>query len=321
MKIDGALPHRWRTSPESARHAQAVAAILDTPPITPNAGRPNAGGPNTGGTVLFTAVGTANLLPYLVAVKSLWHQLRRGRVAILDDGTLTPQDRAILAHHCGDPELIAMGSAEPGPFPSGGGWEHFLTVLDRRNSEYWITLASDTVTIGPVDEVLAAISRNRSFTLLSRSGPETSPLPLSEFTRMKYSGGPDDSHAQTSIESRLGQLPPGQGWRYVQGSAGLAGYAAMGPGRQLAASFLEQLEQLVGTQNTLIQGAEQVAANFQLANEPDLAMLPHDKYLNHPAEGLGEEASFLHFAGIPSRANDAYIHASQQAIDAMLRGN
>ena len=71
------LPRRWRVKQDAARHAAAIADILETPPIVPR----------QDGVVLFSMIGTAVLLPYLVAVKSLWHQLGRGRIALLDDGT------------------------------------------------------------------------------------------------------------------------------------------------------------------------------------------------------------------------------------------
>ena len=70
------LPRRWRVKADAARHADAIAGILDTAPIRPV----------NDGVVLFSMIGTAVLLPYLVAVKSLWRELGRGRVAILDVG-------------------------------------------------------------------------------------------------------------------------------------------------------------------------------------------------------------------------------------------
>ena len=70
-------------------HRAAARAVLDTPPIVPA----------DDGLVLFSMIGTRVLLPYLVAVKSLHAQLRKGRIVILDDGTLTDADRQILAAH------------------------------------------------------------------------------------------------------------------------------------------------------------------------------------------------------------------------------
>ena len=57
-------------------HERAVQGILDTPPIVAQ----------DDGVILFSMIGTAVLLPYLVAVKSLHHHLPRGKVVLLDDG-------------------------------------------------------------------------------------------------------------------------------------------------------------------------------------------------------------------------------------------
>src|SRR5690606_28179458 len=70
MTMHRFLPHRWRTRREAADHAEAIADVLDTAPIVPR----------SDGLVLFSMIGTAVLLPYLVAVKSLWSELRRGRI-------------------------------------------------------------------------------------------------------------------------------------------------------------------------------------------------------------------------------------------------
>ena len=119
MNMSSLLPRRWRSKLEATRHAEAITGILQTPPI---AARQD-------GVVLFSMIGTAVLLPYLVAVKSLHHELDRGRIAILDDGTLTAQDKAILAHHCSDPEIMRIQDVVLGEFPKGGTWERLLTIL------------------------------------------------------------------------------------------------------------------------------------------------------------------------------------------------
>lgn len=301
------LPHRWRSRKEAARHNEAIVDILETPPIRPR----------QDGVVLFSMMGTAVLLPYLVAVKSLWSRLQRGRVVVMDDGTLTAQDRAVLAHHCGDPEIIALSSVMMGRFPSGGTWERFLTILDRRKSDYWIQLDSDTVTIGPVPEITAAIDRNRSFGLLGGHDAEIGALPVAKIARQLYPDGPQDGHIQTRVESRLDRCPPGRGWRYMRGSSGFAGFAAMGEGRPLAAAFLEQMKQLVGEDDISIWGTEQIASNFQIANDPDPVLLPYDRYLNYWNEDWRGDAAFVHFVGTHRHDNGAYIRASRAVIDTL----
>jgi hypothetical protein len=307
MNMSSILPRRWRAKADATRHNEAVAGILATPPIEPRAD----------GLVLFSMIGTAVLLPYLVAVKSLWHELRRGRVAILDDGTLTAQDKAVLAHHCGDPEIFSIAQVQIGPFPRGGCWERFLTILDHRHAEYWIQLDSDTVTLGPVPEIERAIATNRSFTLLG--GVDSGePLPFKPFAERHWPKGPQDGHIQAQVESRMG-LSAKADWKYVRGCAGFAGFAAGGPGRTLAAAFLEQMAALVGQEQMATWGTEQIASNFHIANEPSPVMLPYARYMNYWNEAWAPDTAFVHFVGTHRHANGAYVGASLAAV-ARLKG-
>lgn len=305
MNMGSLLPRRWRSRIEASRHAEAIAGILETPPITPR----------QDGVVLFSMIGTAVLLPYLVAVKSLWHHLRRGRIAILDDGTLTAQDRAILAHHCGDPQIMRIADVVLNEFPAGGTWERLLTILDNRAGEYWIQLDSDTVTIGPVPEIANAIARNRSFLFLGGRDAEIGPLPLPQFRRHFYPDGPAEGHVQTRIESRLDTIDAARGWKYVRGCSGFAGFAANGNGRPLASAFLAEMQRMIGKEDVSIWGTEQVASNFQLANEPEPVILPYDRYMNYWNEDWGADTCFIHFVGTHRHDNGAYIKASCEAID------
>lgn len=300
------LPRRWRNKQEAARHAEAIAGILNTPPIVPK----------QDGVVLFSMIGTAVLLPYLVAVKSLWHELHRGRVAILDDGTLTAQDRAILAHHCGDPQIFSIAHVDTDGFPMGGCWERFLTILDNRSGEYWIQLDSDTVTLGPVPELEQAIATNRSFTLLGGVDSAELPMEIGDFAKAAYPDGPQEGHIQSQVESRM-HLIDKPGWRYVRGCAGFAGFAAGGPGRRFAAAFLGQMAQLVGEEQMTTWGTEQIASNFHIANEPSPVLLPYDRYMNYWNEEWSEGTAFVHFVGTHRHDNGAYISASIAAIERM----
>ena len=269
--------------------------------------------------MLFSMIGTGVLLPYLVAVKSLWHHLQRGRVAILDDGTLTAPDRAILAHHCGDPQIIRIADVKLGEFPSGGTWERLLTILDNRTGEYWIQLDSDTVTLGPVPEIGEAIARNRSFLFLGGEDAAVGPLPLVEFRERFYPDGPEEGHVQTRIESRLDSIDARRGWKYARGCSGFAGFAATGSGRPLAGAFLTEMKRMIGEVDITLWGTEQVTSNFHLSNEPQPVVLPYDRYLNYWSEPWGDDARFVHFVGTHRHENGAYVAASCEAIE-QLKG-
>lgn len=302
------LPHRWRTRIEGDRHNHAIKEILTTPPIVPI----------DDGLVLFSMIGTAVLLPYLVAVKSLWHQLRRGRVVILDDGSLTVHDKAVLALHCGDPEIISISTVVTNGFPNGGCWERLLTILDRRHGEFWVQLDSDTVTLGPIPEVAQAIASNRSFTMLGGSEGEVGALPLATFTRSLYPEGAEDNHIQARIESRMDLMPQDKGWHYIRGCAGFAGFAAGGQdGRSLAAAFLGEIIKLTGQNDAAIWGTEQIASNFVIANETAPMLLPSARYINYWGVPWTDDTIFLHFVGTHRHDHKAYIQASLNVIETL----
>jgi len=274
MTISGFLPQRWRATPAAARHAEAIAGVLHTPPLEPDSAGP----------AIVTLLGTAEVLPYLVAIKSLRHSLGRGGIAVIDDGTLTGEDRAILAHHCGDPEIVPHRAVPRGPFPPGGGWALLLTLLDRRAEQFGIALDPRTVTLGDLPEASAAIAGNRSFALVGQAA----------------AGGP-----ARRVQRRVAVLCGTRGWRYRPGCGGLAGFAAGGSGRALAAAFQAEL-------TTLGENASaDMARDVVLANETEPVLLPRSRYGDSAANG----AVFVH---CPAGDDDAYIAASQRAIAALV---
>jgi hypothetical protein len=297
-----------------ALHLSTARAVLATPPIVPTADR----------VLLFSMIGTRVLLPYLVAVKSLHGRLGIGRIAILDDGTLTDADRRLLAHHLADPAIRSIRDVDTGACPRGGTWERLLTLLDLRGDDYVIQLDSDTVTVGDVPEVVEAIAANRSFTLLG--GPEGEGigiLPLPAFVAWRYPEGiaPDGAHIQAAIESRFGAYPDAAGYRYVRGCSGFTGFARGGPsGRREAARFSLAAEALVGEARWREWGTEQVTSSFLLANEPDTRTLPYARYNNYWRQPIAADAAFLHFVGTNRYATDEYRARTRQAIAHLSRG-
>lgn len=288
-------------------HRAAARAVLDTPPVVPA----------DDGLVLFSMIGTRVLLPYLVAVKSLHAKLKRGRIVILDDGTLTDADRDILAAHLGRPRIISIGDVDTGPCPRGGTWERLLTILDVRATDYVIQLDSDTVTLGDVPEIAEAIARNRSFTL--RGDPDSRLLSFAEMAAKTEDDAflfNPDAHVQGAIESGLDRvaLPMRANPLYVRGCSGFAGFARGGDGRSLAEAFSIEAEQLLGAERWSRWGSEQVTSNMVIANEPDALLLPYDHYLNFWDEGVPSDARFVHFIGSYRFSGSAYIDATRASI-------
>lgn len=291
-----------------ALHLRSARAVLDTPPIVPTADR----------VVILSMIGTRVLLPYLVAVKSLHARLRIGRIAILDDGSLTPADKAVLARHLGDPEIRSIHDVDTGRCPHGGTWERLLTLLDLRGHDFVIQLDSDTVTVGEVPEVLAAIEGNHSFTLLG--DPESDGagvLPLPDFVAHRYPDGAPAGrlHIQTAIETRFAGYPDAAGHLYVRGCSGFTGFARGGSsGRPEAEAFSQAGEALVGRDRWTEWGTEQVASSFLLSNEPGMTPLPYRRYLNYWNEAPNPDARFLHFVGTHRYSTAEYRRRSAEQI-------
>jgi len=293
-----------------AQLRRAAAGILATPPIRGS----------DDGVILFSMIGTRVLLPYLVAVKSLHARLGRGRVAILDDGTLTAADKALLAEHCDNPPITPIAAVDTGPCQRGGTWERLLTILDLRRAAYVIQLDSDTVTLGPVPEITGAIAAGRSFTL--RGGDDSALLRLDDaaaYARAHRDPGKD--HMQWAIEAALdGVRIANRGpLNYVRGCSGFAGFAPSTEGRGLAEAFSAEAARLIGPR-WHEWGSEQVTSNFVIANAADPLLLPHRRYLNYWRQTIPGDAALVHFLGTNRYHAGLYAKAVQRVIGALRRG-
>ena len=285
-----------------ARFERAAQGVLATAPIVPR----------EDGVILFSMMGTRVLLPYLVAIKSVHASLQRGRVVILDDGTLTDADRATLARHCGDPQIIPIASVDTGPCPRGGTWERLLTILDLRAHNYVIQIDSDVVALGPMPEVAQAISAARSFTLRGESESELMGAEAIARQQQVY----DTKHVQGLIEQRMDRvsITGREDLCYVRGCSGFAGFAPSGEGRALAEAFCKEADRLLGREKWAEWGSEQVTSNFVIANTPDPLLLPYDRYLNFWNEGVPSDARLVHFIGTYRYRRGAYTEAARAAI-------
>jgi hypothetical protein len=304
------LGERVQRKFREAQFNRSSRAVLATPPLRVR----------DDGVVLFSMIGTRVLLPYLVAAKSLHAQLGRGRFAILDDGTLTAADRAVLDYHLDRPEIRSIAAVDTGNCPRGGCWERLLTLLELRRDGYVVQLDSDTVTLGPVPEIAAAIEAGRDFNLLG--GFDSRWLPVGEFVD-GLGPGWRDTHIQGAIERKLVEAcaqVPGL-THYLRGCAGFAGFARGGIGRETADSFSRAASALLGAQRWAEWGSEQVMSNLIVANEGEPLLLPYDRYLNFWNEPFGNEAALVHFVGTYRFHRGAYAEAARQAIAALVEEN
>lgn len=292
-----------------SRHLREARGVLTTPPAVPR----------DDGVILFSMIGTRVLLPYLVAIKSLHQRLQRGRFVILDDGTLTPDDKAVLAHHLGNPEIHNFDDVDVGPCPRYCVWERILLLLELRQDDYVIQVDSDTVTLGPVPEVASAIDAGRDFTLKGEASARW--LTVEDFKKTTPGLDPfaPTTHVQGAAEEILpqtdGSLP--QPAHYVRGCAGFVGFAKGKLGRDVAEHYSSDVEAVLGMESWKRWGSEQVMSNVIVANEGEPVLLPYERYLNFWNEPLPADARFAHFIGTFRFHGGAYLNATRRAIAAL----
>jgi len=284
-----------------------VRGVLDTPPLVPR----------DDGVIVYSMIGTKVLLPYLVAVKSLHHFLRRGRVVILDDGTLTDADKAVLAHHLGKPEILSTAKVDTHGCPTYSSWKRLFALLELRRENYVIQLDSDTVTIGDVPLVTELVDRKTSFILRGEDGVAfTDPATIARQARAYALAPGEKAHVQLAMEAEMDRvsIPGHDKLRYVRGCAGFAGFAPDPGGSRLAEQFSAEASRLLGFDHWSRWGSEQVTSNFLISNEAGSQLLPYDQYCNFWNEPFGPDMRFIHFIGTYRYHGGVYGRVSRQMI-------
>lgn len=263
-------------------------------------------------------VRTEHLRMYLLAIKSFARHVAVGHVVVMDDGSLTPEDQALIRRHVPGAEIVFLPGIETAPCPRGGCWERLLFILDRTADRYVVQLDSDVLSLGPLPAIAESIAANRAFTLSSGDG-----FSVVSFEDATARVAADDPGAlQTACEHALASLGADEGLigrRYVRGSAGFAGFPHGGATRAAAEAFSVAMERRLGAR-WQGWGTEQVASNHIVASLPDGQLLPWPDYAcYYPHIGPGE-ARLLHFIGSWRFSRGAYARAGQRVIAELRAG-
>jgi hypothetical protein len=262
--------------------------ILSTPPVRGDS-QP---------LVTMTLVSHRDMLQYLCAIKSFRRFVPFGRILVLDDGTLTDQDKAVLDHHLANPEIVHAGTISPGTLPDRLFWRRLGCALDRSEHEYVIQLDSDTLTMTDVSEVQQAVERNRCFTLNSNSKMGKAVFSMAAVSEKVKTYVATTNHVQALAESRLDEIDGHEALRYTRGNAGFAGFALGACNRGLVERVSSELEALLGSPKWNEWGSDMVGSNIAIANTPDPVVLPWPRYASwNPRTVPAEGSAFIHFIG------------------------
>lgn len=235
-----------------------------------------------------------DVLMYLAAIKSFARRVPISRVQVIDDGSLTAEDRQLLDRHIPGMRFLSLSDCRDPRLPVGGTWERLIAIARLSETGYVIQLDADTLSIGPLDEVGKAWSENRSFTIGTWNGQTVEAVETSA-RRARSALNRTTPHVQMLAEAHLDQLERASILRYVRGCSGFAGFAR-GTGKlDLMYEFSSQMQKLLG--NTWSNwGSEQVTSNFLVANQPDALVLPHPDYTDCEKMQM-ERTRFVHFIG------------------------
>lgn len=295
--------YKLRNRIARAIHNQAVARILETPPL-----RSSRTGP-----IIASMVCHADVLMYLVAAKSVLNGVGGGHVVALNDGSLTPEDINTLQHHFPDMDLIQIRDVSSKATPKGGCWERLLTCLDLSKSRYVIQVDSDIAARGRLHEVIDAAEANVAFTIGTRQGQAIISFAQAA-TNARHAPG---SHVQDEAERQFENYPDAGTMRYVRGCAGFAGFARGAISRAFIEDFSVKMAELLGPRWSE-WGSEQVASNVAVANSPGAVVLPTDRYKNfYPPVDLAQVA-LVHFIGDHRFSDGAYRGMSRDFIRSAL---
>jgi hypothetical protein len=289
------IVRRW----ERETHDRRCAGILATAPLSL---RPAP-------VKILSMVCHRDVILYLVAAKSFYRRLDQGSFVLIDDGSLTEEDRSIFRAHLGAPLIVPIASVFTHGCPRGGTWERLVRILELARQDYVIQLDADTLTLGEMDDVRACVAANRSFTLGTNTGRDF----VSAWDAAKLAQSKPGDHLQDVAERAMDRLRDAKSRRYVRGCSGFAGFARESGGLDLVCDFSSQMASMLKERWTE-WGSEQVASNFAVANAPDAMVLPYPAYGSFERSGDPGRFEFLHFIGSNRYDGGVYTRLSRGFI-------
>ena len=277
--------YKYKNSLQRWRFARRVRGVFDTAPIRLG----DASAPS-----VLSQLQHKDVLMYLAALKSFAAQLAPREVHVVDDGSLTAGDRALIAHHAPGVRFHVLAECRDPKLPKGGTWERLTTIARLSVDRYVIQLDADTLTLGALNDVSAAVASGRSFSIGTWDGQALESVAERSNTARQHlaSGKP---HVQLLAEAHFDRFNSAPTLKYVRGCSGFSGFAP-GMGKlELMRDLSEQMQAMLG-ERWLEWGSEQVMSNLLVANQPEAIVLPHPEYADCEKMRPGI-TRFVHFIG------------------------
>jgi hypothetical protein len=248
---------------------------------------------------------------YLIALKAFARQVPIGQVVILDDGSLSSSDRKLLKAHIPQGQVYSGLAFRHPTCPQGGTWERLLAISRWNQDAYVIQLDSDTLTRGPLPEVLRCLEENTSFILGTWDGQKIEPMRMVSERVQKRHPNAQALHVQLACEAAFTGLGAVDELKYVRGCSGFCGFAPGTCNLNFILSFSQAMEKLLGAKWHQ-WGSEQVMVNVLVANAPQVEVLPHPDYSD--CLKMTETTRFIHFIGSCRFRSGRYAEEARKVI-------
>jgi hypothetical protein len=257
--------------------------------------RPVVADPNSR-VALLTQLQHKDVVLALIALKTFAAHVPVGSFHILNDGSLSSEDIALLGEHFQNAIFHSMDAAKSNDCPTGGCWERLLTIAELVKDHYVIQLDSDTLTLAKLPEIVDCINANRSFVIGTWDNQDFESMPQRQKQAYKVASSTVGKlHIQIAAESSFDKLKRFNELRYVRGCAGFSGFGKQSFDRGFVDEISGQMFNALGDK-WREWGSEQVMSNIVVANTKEGCVLPHPKYCDCTKIEKGETV-FIHFIG------------------------
>lgn len=284
---------------------QACRAVLDTPPIVTTDAK----------LVFVSMVQHKDVLPYLLAIKSVYRSFHEGGVIVLDDGSLSEADKSILNHHIQGVEIRSAQAVDLEGLQSGGTWERLVTLINESKHRYAVQVDADLVASGQLSEIVDLWKANISFALGNTNGPGK--LKLSETgDYIRGEGVQDNPHVQIRSELAFETYENANERFYFRATSAFTGLAIGSCNMEQLKTFSKETDAALGSKWTE-WGSEQVSSNYMVANCPDSRELSGPVYLNNTPGSDLSQARLIHFFGTHRYHGGRYLKHALDAIAAL----
>ena len=286
------------------RFARACAGVMQTPPARLD---------SQSNVLLFTQLQHKDVLLALIAVKSFVGKVPIGSVRILNDGSLTSTDLAVLETHLPGVEFLNLETVRTAACPIGGTWERLLWISRLSRDCFVIQLDSDTLTIDELPEVKACIAEGRSFVIGTWDNQKFESMAFRRAEAARYlAAHVGNPHVQLLAEANFDKLEQYESLRYARGCSGFSGFAQGSVDTGFIERISQQMRAAIGDAWHR-WGSEQVMSNIVVAHDRRAVVLPHPKYCDCTKVRAGATA-FVHFIGSCRFVGDVYSNLARKVI-------